>query len=411
MTGDESVPASTASSLIDRLVPASVLRARRGDEAPPVTYMELFFDLVYVFAIIQLSHVLIDHMSGRGALETTILFLAVWWAWNYSAWATNWVDPNHTSVRVMVAALMLCGVVMAAAIPDAFESGGLVFAVAYVVLQLLRSGYMVVALRGHRMGRNYAQLLAWSAIAAVPWLVGALAHGDARIAWWLVAVAIDYAAPLHGFALPRVGRTAMTDWTLAGEHLAERNRLVFIIALGETILLLGGTLVGADYTAAIVVAAVVGFVGVVLLWWLYFGYDHTRLEDERLRKAADPTRIARLGYAYAHGIMVAGVIAVAVAIEQTLAHPTDEVSTAVGAVILAGPAIYLAGNALFFRAITDRFPPSRFAGIAALAAVVPVAFVADAVVLTSIAVGVLLVLTVATGSRATTVDLQIGGSS
>lgn len=365
----------------------------------PVTYMELFFDLVYVFAIIQLSHVLIDHMDARGAVEAAVLFLAVWWAWNLSAWAMNWVDPDHNSVRVMIAALMLSGVVMAAAIPTAFAAGGMVFAVAYVVLQLLRSGYMVAALRGQRMGRNYAQLLVWSAIAAVPWIIGAVADGDARLAWWVVALVIDYTAPMHGFALPRLGRTPMSDWTLEGEHLAERNRLVFIIALGETILVLGGTLTDVHYSTALVVAAGVGFLWIVLLWWLYFGYDHTHLEEETLRGSGEPTRIARLGYAYAHGVMVAGVITVAVAIEQAIAHPTGDLDGAVAAVILAGPAIYLIGNALFFYSLTRRVPPTRLAGLVGLAILIPVAFVANAVVLTCAAVGVLFLVVIASGMQ------------
>lgn len=154
---------------------AAVLRDHSVDAAREVTKLELFFDLVYVFAVTQLSHHLLEHLTFRGAVETLVLFLAVWWAWNYTAWATNWVHPREAPVRVLLLVLMLISLIMSAAIPEAFRDRAVEFAAAYVVLQLIRSAFMVVAFRGRRMGRNYAQLLAWSAIAGVVWIAGALA--------------------------------------------------------------------------------------------------------------------------------------------------------------------------------------------------------------------------------------------
>jgi low temperature requirement protein LtrA len=119
-----------------------------------VTNTELFFDLVYVFAVTQLSHLLLGHLTGRGALETGVLLAAVWWAWNSTAWATNWVDPDQPPVRVLLIGLMLLGLIMSAAIPEAFRSRGLEFAVPFVAMGLVRGGFMVYALRGSRMGRN-----------------------------------------------------------------------------------------------------------------------------------------------------------------------------------------------------------------------------------------------------------------
>src|SRR5919202_6558473 len=143
---------------------ANVLRRHTSDQAPEVTSPELFFDLVYVFAVTQLSHTLHAHLDGRGAVETLVLFVAVWWAWNYTAWATNWIDPDHAAVRVLMLALMLISLVMSAAIPDAFHGRGIAFATAYVALQVVRSGFMVFAFRRQRMARNYLQLLTWSCI-------------------------------------------------------------------------------------------------------------------------------------------------------------------------------------------------------------------------------------------------------
>jgi len=347
-------------------MPHAVLRDRREDAATEVTNTELFFDLVYVFAITQLSHQLLVHLTVRGAVQTLVLFLAVWWAWNYTAWATNWIDPDHPAVRGLMVVLMLISLVMSAAIPQAFGSRAAGFAGAYVAIQVVRSAFMVVAFRGQRMGRNYAQLLAWSGIAAVAWIAGVFVHGDARLAVWIVALALDYGAPLHGFALPRAGRTPMRDWTLAGAHLAERNRLVLLIALGESILADGRTFSDLRPDAAAVAAFVVGFAVTVSLWWLYFA-SRAGQAAEAVTRADDPARMARGAFAYAHAIMVAGVIVVAVAVDLTIAHPGGTTPPAAVAVLLGGPAIYLAGDALLKYSLMRKVPWPGLAGIAVLA--------------------------------------------
>ncbi|MEW6582373.1 MAG: low temperature requirement protein A [Actinomycetota bacterium] len=344
----------------------TVLRDHVGG-APRVTAMELFFDLVYVFAVTQLSHGLLDHQTARGAVETLVLFLAVWWAWNYTAWATNWVDPDRAPVRALLIALMLLSLVMSAAIPEAFSGDALPFAAAYVAIQVTRGAFMVAAFRGTRMGRNYAQLTAWSAIAGAGWLAGAAVEGDARLALWAVALAVDVAAPLHGFALPGVGRTPMADWTLAGPHLAERCQLVVIIALGESILVTGQVFSDLPHAAGTVAAFVVAFVGSAALWWVYFA-RHAEEGARRIGASADPARMGRAGYAYAHAVMIAGIIVVAVGDEEVIAHPSGDVHAATAWFVLGGPALYLAGNALFLRALTGRLPGSRVAAIALLAA-------------------------------------------
>jgi len=385
---------------------ATVLRRRRPGESPQVTHVELFFDLVYVFAVTQLSHNLRDQLTARGALETLVLFLAVWWAWNYTAWATNWIDPDHAAVRLLMIGLMLLSLAMSAAIPRAFGSRGATFALAYVTLQVVRSGFMVVAFRGVRMGRNYAQLLAWSCIAGAAWVGGAFVHGDSRLLVWIAAIALDYAAPLHGFALPRLGRTPIGDWTLAGGHLAERNQLVLLIALGESILAVGATFAGLSWRAAVVGAFVVGFVETASLWWIYFG----RAEEagRTIARAADPARVGRAGYAYAHGIMVAGVIVLAVAIDLTIAQPTRETSTRAAAVILGSPALYLLGNALFKHALIGRVPRSRLLGLLALVLLIPVAIAANRLVLSAATTLVLATLAAATANEPASGSLASG---
>jgi low temperature requirement protein LtrA len=359
----------------------------------------LFFDLVYVFAVTQLSHYLTEHLTVRGAVEALVLFLAVWWAWNYTAWATNWVDPNRPAVRGLLLALMLISLVMSVKIPSAFGSEGIGFAATYLLIQVLRGAFMVVAFRGERMGRNYAQLLTWNCIAGVAWIAGGLEAGTSRLLLWGIALVLDYGAPLHGFALPGLGRTPMRDWTLAGRHLAERNQLVLLIAFGESILALGRVFGELPTRLAVILAFALGFIGIVSMWLVYF-VRHAEAGERAMAQADDPARMGRLGYAYAHGIMVGGVIVVAVAIALTMAHPTGASSPALTAVALGGPAIYLAGNALFNYALSGRVPWSRLIGFAVLALLAPVALVALPVLLSAATTLVMLILAIASGSPA-----------
>ncbi|AZT83816.1 low temperature requirement protein A [Marinobacter sp. NP-4(2019)] len=341
-------------SFLHWIVPTGALRKLEGEEAPHVTNMELFFDLVYVFSIIQLSHYLLAHQTAIGALEAFTLFAAVWWSWNYTAWATNWVNPDHLSGRILMIALMACALAMAIAMPSAFTAKAGLFVGAYVVMALLRAFYMALVFRGSRMGRNYAQLGLWSALSSVFWIAGA-AFAECRLILWVIAVLVDYAAPYFGFWLPRLGATPMATWPLRGLHLLERNQQVFIIALGESILLLGGLLSHQTLTPATVLAAVLGFLMIVSLWWLYFVHA-TETGERRFSSASDHTRLARAGLAYAHGIMVCGAITMAVAIEEIVAHPTAAVHLPAVIIAIAGPTLYLVGGMVFFRVMAQRVP-------------------------------------------------------
>ncbi|MGQ7847688.1 low temperature requirement protein A [Granulosicoccus sp. 3-233] len=342
------------STLVEKLAPVSALRRRESGSAVRVTSTELFFDLVYVFSIIQLSHFLLEHQSAVGALQAVILFAAVWWAWNYTAWAANWLDPDHQGGRVLMIFLMACALIMAIAMPYAFTERAGLFVGAYVTMSLVRAGWMALLLRNQRMGRNYAQLGAWSTLSAVLWICGAVAE-PLRLELWLLAVVVDYAAPYVGFWLPGFGATSMESWTLEGLHLLERNQLVFIIALGESILLLGGTLVGSTLDAGVVLAAAIGFLIIVALWWIYFvGTFHEG--EHAFETRAEQTKLARSGLAYAHGIMVCGAIVVAVSIEEIIAHPVEAAHLPTILVAVAGPLIFLAGNALFRRSIARPLP-------------------------------------------------------
>lgn len=352
-------------SIFRRLIPANSLRDLGSEETPRVTTMELFFDLVYVFTIIQLSHYLLEHANWRGALEYITLFAAVWWAWNYTAWAANWVNPDHPSGRGLMIVLMGCALLMAVAVPQAFADRAGLFAAAYVAMALLRAGYMAFVFRGQIMGRNYFQLGAWSAISGLFWVAGALIE-VARLELWIAAVLIDYAAPYVGFWLPGKGATPMSSWTLKGLHLFERNQLIFIIALGESILLLGGYLVSHEIFFSTGLAAFFGFLLIVTLWWIYF-VDLSKPGELRFERETDHTSLARAGLAYAHGVAVCGAIVTAVAIEMVVAHPQDSIHAETALIAFAGPSLFLLGCTIFHRVTVERLRGLYLLAVVALA--------------------------------------------
>lgn len=353
------------SSILHRLAPQRALRDLAPDQTPRVTTMELFFDLVYVFAIIQLSHYLLEHASWLGALEYATLFAAVWWAWNYTAWAANWLNPDHPNGRVLMIVLMGCALLMAVAAPQAFGARAGLFALAYVAMALIRAGYMALVFRGQVMGRNYAQLGAWSAISGLFWIAGALLP-EMRLALWILAVLIDYAAPYIGFWLPGRGATPMTSWPLKGLHLFERNQLIFIIALGESILLLGGYLASHEIHRDTALAAVIGFLLIVTIWWIYF-VDLSEPGEHRFAHETGHTSLARAGLAYAHGVAVCGAIVTAVAIEMIVAHPHDPIHAETALVAFSGPSLFLLGCTIFHRVTAERLRGLYLVAVVALA--------------------------------------------
>jgi low temperature requirement protein LtrA len=243
---------------------------------------------------------------------------------------------------------MVASLVMAASILGAFSARGEAFAVAYVVMQLLRSAFMVWVFGAREaMGRNYRQLLAWSAASGALWIVGGeLHHPHTRLLVWAVAAAVDLLAPLLGFRLPGASATPMSAWTVAGGHLAERCQLLLMIAFGESFLRIGEAWAGRHGTFGSDAAFVVGFLLVVGLWSIYF--LHHAQEGERSLEHADEdaAHLARSAYMYAHAAMVAGVVVVAVAVHRAIEAPHEQVGGAFAILCTGGPALYLLGIAL-----------------------------------------------------------------
>jgi low temperature requirement protein LtrA len=366
-----------------------VLRTR-GDGVTEVRAIELFFDLVYVLAVTQMTHHLVEHLSWRGAAETGLLLLGVWHVWHYTSWFTNFFEPDARPVRVFLLVLMLLSLIMSASIPEAFGDRGLGFAIPLVLIEIGRPLFMVAAAGlGHIIGQNFRRVAIWFTVAGLFWVGGALLEDDARIACWVVAVAIQYAGGVLAFPVPGLGHSQTTDWTIAGEHLAERCRLFVIVALGESILVTGRVVSDLPVDAERTVALVVAFVGSVALWWLYFD----RLEEagrHLIGSAMDPGRLGRSAYYYYHVPIVAGIIVVAAGDEMAIAHPNDDTTTASALLLLGGPALFLFGLVLMKWALWGRLSYPRLAAIVLLGALGFVATDSTALVL-SLLVTVLLV--------------------
>jgi low temperature requirement protein LtrA len=371
-----------------------LLRARVAGAAR-VTNTELFFDLVYVFAITQLSRFLGADLTWHGGLRAMILLFAVWTAWIYTAWTTNWLHPDARAVRVMLLAVMLASLVVSAALPAAFGDRGLVFAVTYVIMQLGRTVFVLFAVRGDAgLLRNFERIATWLVVSGTWWVVGGYLSGTGRDLLWLGAVLVDFAAPVFGFYTPGLGRSTTADWTIAGDHLAERCQLFMIIVLGESILDTGSSLASVTFTASRVTAFVTAFIATVALWWVYF--DRAAEDSSRaIASSADPGRLGRSAYTYYHLPMVAGVILTAIADERVIAHPTGHGSGQGTVVILGGPVLFLVGHFLFKLAVFQRLSVPRVVAIVALVAMMPLGAVLSPLLLGAFATVVVVAVVVA----------------
>ena len=332
-----------------------------------VTYAELFFDLVFVFAVTQISHTLLGQFTPLGALQTTLLFLGVWWVWVYTSWVTNWLNPELTPVRVLLFLMMLGGLVLATSIPKAFESRGLWFAIAYAAMQVGRTTFLLASVPRAQpsIRMNAIRILVWLSISALFWIAGGIAEGHSRLLLWAVALGIEYISAAVRFWIPKYGASSIEDWAVEGGHMAERCAGFIIIALGESIVVTGATFADLAWTAETVSAFASAFIGSLAMWWIYF-HRGAEAGSELISKSSEPGRLARLAYTYLHMPIVAGIILSAVADELVLQHPGNhsDLNTVLSAI--GGPLLFLLGTILFKHTIRGWLQLSHGAGIAAL---------------------------------------------
>ena len=332
-----------------------------------VTYAELFFDLVFVFAITQISHTLLAHFTPSGALQVTLLFLAVWWVWVFTAWITNWLNPEKTPVRLLLFAMMLGGLVLSTSIPTAFDGRGLWFAIAYAAMQVGKTIFLWASTprSRSRIRMNAIRIAAWLSTSAIFWIAGGLAEGQSRLVLWAIALVIEYISPAVRFWIPGYGASSVADWRIEGGHMAERCGLFVIVALGESIIVTGATFAELAWSTETVIAFVSAFVGSVAMWWIYF-HMGAEAGSEQLSRSSEPGRLARLAYTYLHMPIVAGIIVTAVADELVLKHPNghSDLKTVISAI--GGPLLFLFGTILFKYSFRGFLQLSHGVGIIAL---------------------------------------------
>lgn len=367
-----------------------VLRPSESDRADRVTYVELFFDLVFVFALTQLSAYLYENQTLLGALEGVIMVCALWWAWVSTTWVTNWLDPVKLPVRGAVVALALIAFVMSVAIAEAFGDRAWTFAVAYVVLQVGRTGFIVWATWRHdrSVSHDFARVLAWTGLGALLWIVGALLPLPVQLPLWAAALAVELLGTVLGYPVPRFGRVLLGAWDLSGPHIAERTALFVLIALGEGILVTGFAFVAAESSPEGIIAMATAFVAAAAMWWIYFDHGE-RIGAEAIEASDEPARLARTAYTWIHLAIIGGIVLLSVGDKESLGKP-HEYGFAVAVTVLGGPLLFLVGTVLFRRVLEDRWARSQIAGVVVLVGLATVSVFFDALAL-SVAAALVLV--------------------
>jgi low temperature requirement protein LtrA len=342
---------------------AAVERERSEHQVTP---LELFFDLVFVFAITQVTSLLAHQPTWGGVLRGMLILAALWWAWTGYAWLTSTMDVDEGGVRLAMLGSMAAMLFAALAVPGAFTHDAVLFGVFYLLVRLLHVVLYTV------IGRDDPDLLGAVLRFAPTVVFGAslillagFSHGDTRIAIWVIALAVDYVGP----AVFGAGR----GWHVAPEHFAERHGLIVLIALGESIIAIG---VGAGFelVTRVIVAAALGLVVISALWWLYFDVAAI-LSRIRLTQASGVQQavLARDAYSYLHLPIVAGIVLFAFGLKTTLGHPSDDLDAVAAVSLCGGAALYLLGLVASLYRLTHRIFRRRTIGAFVLLALIPAA--------------------------------------
>jgi low temperature requirement protein LtrA len=315
-----------------------------------VTPLELFFDLVFVFAVSQLSRHLSTHLSWRGVAETLVMLLAIFAVWFTTSWSATMIRADQSRTRWLVLAVMLLGLFMNASVTRAFTTSGWAFVFPLLLIQQGRTVWTLVNATDAVLREHYFRTLLW-VIATTPlWIAGAAMSLEARVLWWALAAGIDQIG--RWLAHPIPGRRLRSENVeFDADHMLERCRLFLLIALGETVLTTGMAIAEASITVMTLATGTFALTGTVALWALSFGRSH-RLIIRHLEKTSDPIRTSRHAV-NALTIMVAGHIAVAVANKEVIVHPYGHTSFALSLLLGGGPILFLAAHGWYLWAVPN----------------------------------------------------------
>jgi low temperature requirement protein LtrA len=339
--------------------------AANEDHEQRVTPLELFFDLVFVFAMTQVTSLLAADTTWTGVLHGMLVLAALWWAWTAYAWLTNTVNSDEGIVRTTILAAMAAMLVVSLAVPGAFGDDGVLFAAAYMIVRLLHLLLYAIATKHDPDLLGAVLRLSLTATLGPGLLLFAgFLEGEERVAVWIAALALDYLGPAV------IGRGR--GWTVFAEHFAERHALIVLIALGESIVAIGVGATEIELDLGVVLAAVLAIALVSALWWLYFDVAAI-LARMRLAAAGgiEQARLARDAYSYLHLPMVAGIVLFALGLKKTLGEVGDPLATVPAVALSGGVALYLLAHCAFFLRLARRLFRRRLLGAVMLLALLP----------------------------------------
>ena len=312
----------------------------RAEGEERVTNLELFFDLVFVFAITQVTGLMAHDPTWTGVAQGMLVLSALWFAWASYAWLTNTINPEEGGVRLAIFVIMAALAVASLAVPRAFTDDAVIFGICYLVVRAMHLALYAMAARGDgTLGIVVRNLLPSMLAASALILAAGFVHGTARYVLWCCALAIEVIGPYV---------RGVEGWRLQPGHFAERHGLIVIVAIGESIVAVGVGVADRELTAGVVAAAVLGVAIAAALWWAYF--DVVALVAERLltaRQGADRARNARDSYTFLHLPMIAGIVLLALGTKKTLEHVDEPLETVPAFALCGGLSLYLLGLVAF----------------------------------------------------------------
>ncbi|MFI7513488.1 low temperature requirement protein A [Micromonospora echinofusca] len=404
----ESVTESAAGDRRNREPPVEeAMRAgSHAGEKRRADFVELFFDLVLVFALsVAVSRVAPDLTSDMftrqwaGLLYVLVLVLPILWLWTTTSHITSRFDPRRRPVQAMVLLTAFGVVFMASSLPYAFVERGWAYALPYVLLQVVRPLVLIRLGRDPALRALYLRSAIWFSVSAVPWLGGILVQDAARVGLWSLAITIDLVSARFSWPVPGMSRELDDAWDPSNtHHLANRYEQLLLIALGESVLALGFAYTETSLSLATTLALLTGFATSVFLWRIYY-YRAGQVLPEAIEAAGDRVRVGQIA-GRAHLIMVMGIVLVSIGYEIVVTHSLDHVRAAWLVPILGGPIVYVVGRIRLERVVFNRLSRRRLIGIAALAAAaLPLAF-ATPLIAASAALAVLLGMALADARHA-----------
>ena len=352
------------------------------DGSQRVSTLELFFDLVFVLTITQLTRVLYETPTWRGLLQVVLMLVLIFWMYGGYVWLTNAVAANTAKRQQVLLGGMAAYLVLALSVPGAFESTGLAFGLAYAVVIAVHVGLFTRA-SSQAVVSGILRISAGNLAAAALVVAGGAIGGDAQYALWAAAILVQWLTPLL---------QGLQGFEVEPGHFVERHGLVLLIAIGESVVAVGIGAAGLDLDAGLVVVALLGLALSACLWSLYFGHG----DDERAEQtlvALDPlprARAALVAFFFCYLAMLLGIVAIAAAEHAALEHPLGELSWANAALLGGGAAAFLVGDAAFRRTLRLGSVTTRAAAAALALATIPLGAVSAA-----LQIGVLVALLVA----------------